>query len=143
MGIEIKIQNNNIQKVLKEANDEMIKRLTVCGMKAKDFAKEKLTDELNKTTPQWYVRTGALRNSIDYIVDPDEKKMIVGAGAEYAPYVEFGTGINYDGGGRRTSWVYKGSDGQFHMTNGMKARPFIKPALEDHMDFYEKVLKEG
>lgn len=141
MGFEIR--NNNSKEILSQVSSKITKGLEECGMMAEKFASNKLTAELNASPKsEWYKRTGALRNSIGHKVDASKHQMIIGAGEDYASYVEMGTGINYSGG-RRTSWVYKGSDGKFHMTNGMKARPFIKPSIADHADVYNKILAEN
>lgn len=62
------------------------------------------------------VDTGRLRDSIKYTVDPDEKSVSVGSDVEYAQYVENGTS--------RT-----------------KPRPFLGPAMSDHAQEYEQIMK--
>lgn len=64
--------------------------------------------------------------SIRVVVGPDF------ASAPYGMYVEFGTGIYAEGGnGRQTPWVYKGGDGKFYSTKGMKPKPFMRPAFDE------------
>lgn len=63
------------------------------------------------------IDTGNLRNSITGIPIVNKKCTIVGTNVEYGPYVELGT--------------YK-----------MTARPFIRPAVEDHIKDYRAVLEE-
>lgn len=89
-------------------------------------------------------RTGALKNSII----PQEPKgtfsggdleVVVGAGVEYAPYVEFGTGIH--GPNRRMIEPVKaqalripigGNNYIYRMSSqGMKPRPYMRPAAEE------------
>lgn len=141
--MDIKITGDNRRKVLAELEQKTQKALEECGMMAEKYASEKITKELNASPKsQWYTRTGALRNSIGHIVDTAKKIMYVGAGVHYAKYVEFGTGI-YTEGGRRTSWVYKGSDGKMHFTSGMRPRPFIKPSITDHMDTYKEIIEKN
>ena len=71
---------------------------------------------------------------MDVSVDGDEG--VIYASAEYAPYVECGTGIYATkGGGRTTPWVYPyaGKGGtQFATTRGQKAQPFLEPALQQN-----------
>lgn len=139
---EIKIDANNISQVMGEVNSKIAKALEECGMVAETYASQHLTQELSKSPPSWYHRTGNLRNSITHIVDTEKNEMIIGTPVEYAPYVELGTGI-YVAGGRRTPWGYVGNDGEVHFTRGMPPRPFIKPSIEQHIDTYEEIFKEN
>lgn len=88
------------------------------------------------------VDTGNLRNSITHQVDVNEKQVVVGTPVEYGIYVEMGTGVYAVEGGRQTPWVYMDSEGEFHRTSGMKPRPFVKPALEDHIEEYKSIIEE-
>jgi HK97 gp10 family phage protein len=60
------------------------------------------------------VRTGRLRNSITH-QQYDEETEIIGTNVEYAPHVELGT--------RR-----------------MAARPYLRPAAENHGEEYKQVI---
>ena len=60
------------------------------------------------------VDTGRLRNSITG--ESDEKTAQVGTNVEYAPYVELGT-------------------------SRMSERPFIKPAIANHLDEYKQIIQ--
>lgn len=62
------------------------------------------------------VDTGNLRNSITHT--RDEEAAYIGTNVEYAPYVEYGT--------QKT-----------------KAQPFLKPAAEDHVDEYRKIIEDS
>lgn len=89
----------------------------------------------------------------------------------YAPYVEFGTGIEAEGGKGRQDvpWVYvkhSGTEGgaqrsytpeeaaqtvaylrakglDAYMTYGQKPQPFMRPALDDNRDKITEILKDG
>ena len=61
------------------------------------------------------VDTGRLRASISH--DTDEDTMYLGTNVEYAPYVELGT-------------------------SRMDAQPFLRPAIENHMDEYKDILND-
>lgn len=77
------------------------------------------------------VESGQLRQSITHQVE--NKKGQVGTNVEYAPYIEIGTGIySTQGNGRQTPWKYKDAKGEWHVTKGSKAKPFLKPALEQN-----------
>ena len=85
---------------------------------------------------------GSLRNSITSKVDGD--KAIVFTPLEYAPYVEYGTGLFAEDGGRTdVPWNYKDEEGNWHSTSGMKPRPYMRPALNDNRNKIISIIKEG
>ncbi len=104
--------------------------LEMCGLAAEDYAK--------RLCP---VDTGNLWNSITHMVNSAEKAAYVGTNSEYAVYVEMGTG-QYVAGGRPTPWVYKDEKGNWHMTHGQRAKPYIKPAVADHAAQYKKIIEQ-
>ena len=85
---------------------------------------------------------GELRRSISSRVEGQEG--IVFTPLEYAPYVEFGTGLFAEEGGRTdTPWHYKDDEGNWHSTSGQKPHPFLRPALENNRAKIKKILKGG
>lgn len=104
--------------------------LEMCGLVGEGYAK--------KLCP---VDTGNLHNSITHTVSDSEKAAYVGTNSEYAVYVEMGTG-QYVAGGRPTPWVYKDEKGNWHMTHGQRAQPYIKPAVADHAAQYKKIIEQ-
>lgn len=90
-------------------------------------------------------KTGLLRNSIQHRVENSgwENACYVGTNVEYAPYVEFGTGIHAaNGDGRQTPWVYRTADGEFYWTEGQEPQPYLFPALEENRaTIKEELLK--
>lgn len=130
--MEVKFIDNS-KEVIEALNNQAIKALEECGLVAEGYAK------LNAP-----VDTGALRNSISHKVVDEGKATTcyIGTNMEYAPYIEYGTGIYYDGGGRRTSWTFQDRDGGWHMTNGQRARPYLKPAITDHVNEYKKIIEQ-
>ena len=62
------------------------------------------------------VDTGRLRNSITHQVESNGKAVIIGTNVEYAPFVELGT-------------RYMGEE------------PYLRPALENHMNEYKQIIK--
>lgn len=109
--------------------------LEMCGLVAEGYAK-KLCNSPGK------FGTGALRNSITHTVtNSGERAAYVGTNSEYGVYVECGTGIYYPGG-RPTPWVYQDGDGNWHMTHGQRAKPYIKPAVADHAEQYKKIIEQ-
>ena len=86
------------------------------------------------------VDTGNLRNSITHQVQPSEPAVYIGSASEYAPHVELGTGKYYPGG-RQTPWVYQDANGQWHLTHGQRAQPYLKPAVADHVAQYRWIIE--
>lgn len=107
-----------------------LRALEKCGLVAEGYAK--------KGCP---VDTGNLRNSITHEVKDDEKAVYIGTNSEYGPYVELGTGIYYPGG-RQTPWVYEDAKGNWHLTHGQRAQPYLKPAVADHASTYNQIIEE-
>lgn len=63
------------------------------------------------------VDTGRLRGSISHGVSEEEQCAFIGTNVEYAPYVEMGT-------------------------SRMKAKPFFKPAVNNHQAEYRAIFEE-
>jgi HK97 gp10 family phage protein len=85
---------------------------------------------------------GSLRNSITSKVDGFQG--IVYTPLEYAPYVEYGTGLFAESGGRKdVPWSYQDDEGEWHSTSGMKPHPYMRPALEENRENIKRILKEG
>jgi HK97 gp10 family phage protein len=86
---------------------------------------------------------GTLRRSITSRVTNNEG--IVFTNLEYAPYVEFGTGLFAEGGNGRKDvpWHYQDEEENWHTTSGMKPQPYLRPALLENREEILKILKEG
>jgi HK97 gp10 family phage protein len=90
--------------------------------------------------------TGALRNSITSKVNVEDNavKGVIYTPLEYAPYVEYGTGLFAEEGGRKTPWVYEDEKtGEKIFTRGQKPHPYLRPALNENRNKIIEVLKEG
>ena len=86
--------------------------------------------------------TGELRRSITSKVENNEG--IIFTPLEYAPYVEYGTGLFAEEGGRKdTPWWYQDDKGEWHSTSGQKPQPFMRPALDENREDILRVLKEA
>lgn len=120
---------DNSKEVLAAMHEAAARALEKCGLVAEGYAK--------KLCP---VDTGNLRNSITHTVDEQEPAAIIGTNNEYAAYVELGPG-KYAEGGRPTPWVYQDAKGNWHMTHGQRAQPFLKPAVADHAAQYRDILE--
>lgn len=85
---------------------------------------------------------GELRRSITSKVDNGVG--VVYTPLEYAPYVEYGTGLFAEDGGRTdVPWNYQDDKGNWHSTSGMKPQPFMRPALNENRETILRILKEG
>lgn len=122
---------DNSKEVLAKKGGTLAKALEQCGLLGENYAK--------KNCP---VDTGALRNSISHKVVLSEEAAYIGTNQEYGPYVELGTGI-YISGGRPTPWVYQDANGNWHMTHGQRAQPYLKPAVADHASQYRAILEDA
>lgn len=107
-----------------------------------------------------HVDTSRLINSITYVVDDAQKTVTIGTNAQsdsgtwpngyeaqpspYPIYVELGTGIYAENhNGRPTPWYwYDIKTKQWHFTRGVKPRPFLRPAVEDHIDELREIAVE-
>lgn len=122
--------------LVKAATDEAIQTaLETVGVQAQGYATANITANGS-------VRTGELRASIQFEVQDHE--LTIGSALSYAPFVEYGTGIHAEsGGGRQTPWVYYNElEGKFFTTTGMKPAPFLRPAIEDHLDEYQQIFEQ-
>ena len=88
--------------------------------------------------------TGELRRSITSEVKEEggEIQGIVFTPLEYAPYVEYGTGLFAENGGRTdVPWCYQDDKGEWHSTSGMKPQPFMRPALDENREQIIDIIK--
>lgn len=109
------IKTDNTAEVLIEKNEAVTKALAAIALKMEANAKKEITRKVydQPESKSGYKRTGRLRNSITS--ESDGNSAQVGTNVGYAGYVETGT--------------YK-----------MKERPFIKPAVADHIDEYQEIF---
>lgn len=126
--MEIEITDNS-SLVREEFQAACLRALEKCGLTAEGYAK-----------PLCPVDTGNLRNSITHQVVSGEPAVYIGSNSEYAAYVELGTGKYYPGG-RKTPWVYQDAKGNWHLTYGQRARPYLKPAVADHASTYKEIIE--
>lgn len=127
--MEIRIKDNS-GMVLEEFQAACLRALERCGMKAESYAVDLVP-----------VDTSRLQQSITHKVDPSEPSVYIGTNAEYAAYVELGTGKDYPGG-RPTPWKYQDANGNWHWTKGNPAQPYLKPAVADHTKTYRNIIED-
>lgn len=162
----------------------MAKKITI-GLSAKEFREaarqiERYKEELNRKVEIFAHRladegvqlakikimqypavyTGELLNSIQDepgAMITDGSQWIIYTGCEWAPYVEFGTGVvgaqnphpdtsianwKYDVNEHGESgWMYF-AEGEWHWTKGMPSRPFMYETARDLRQLIPKIAKE-
>ena len=65
---------------------------------------------------------------------------------EYAPYVEYGTGLFAEGGNGRKDvpWAYEDEEtGELIWTSGQHPQPYMRPALDENREEIKRILREG
>lgn len=101
-----------------------------------------LVERSAKQKAQAFKGTGRLSRSITSEVRGHTG--IIYTPLEYAPYVEYGTGLFAEEGGRTdVPWHYKDDEGEWHSTSGMKPQPFMRPALDENREQILRILKGG
>lgn len=124
---------SNKDAVLKAKEEDIEKALETIGKVAVRYAKELCP-----------VDTGNLRNSISHEVDMSDNSVAIGTNIKYAPYVEFGIGKFAEGGdGRPTPWAYQDpKTGEWIWTHGSKPQPYLRPAIDNHLQEYKDFIKQ-
>lgn len=103
------------EEAMKAVTEAMARALEICGGKAETYAKQLAPVGTPESTGIPGYHGGTLRNSITHEQE-DEKTEIIGSTVNYSKFVELGT--------------YK-----------MKARPFLRPAAENHGAEYKAVIE--
>ena len=129
---------DNSQLVMNAKDSQIKKALTICGQMAEGYAKLNLGDLIRKENS---TTTGNLKNSITFQVN--DRYVEIGTAVKYGIYFELGTGVHASAGnGRRTKWRYKDAHGKWHTTDGQVPRPYLVPAIKDHIQEYRQVIKD-
>ena len=126
--------NDHSDEVLEAFDEACLRALERCGLKAEDYAKDLVP-----------VVTGTLRNEISHkVIDSAEPTAYIGTNNEYAHYVEFGTGryASTGGGTPKDHWAYMGDDGKWHIGKPRQPKPYLKPAVANHVDTYRNIFKD-
>lgn len=87
---------------------------------------------------------GDLRRSISSRVE--DNTGIVFSALEYAPYVEYGTGLFAEGrnGRKNVPWAYRDEKTkELIWTSGQHPQPYMRPALNENIDEIMRILKGG
>ena len=138
-----KIVENNIDKVLDELDSDIEEILTMIGIKAEKYAKARCPVGTPESTGKKGYRGGTLRNSITFELTQfgSDNAVVVGTNVEYAPYVELGTGPFFES---PPAWEeFDSVSGSGSGKGYVRPRPYLKPAIQDHLDVYSKIIRDG
>ena len=126
MKIGITVNTKQFEKVLKSAKFTRQQLLDIRGAGAAvivNHQRELVPTDLGTT--KLSIRSHIIEATATRVEDE------VGPETDYAPYLEYGTGIFAEAGnGRQGGWRYKDAKGNWHFTMGMKPQPFIRPSIE-------------
>lgn len=116
MDMEFTVKADNTDLIKAASRRARKVALEAVASQAERNGKIEVTRAVYDTPERGYKRTGDLRKFIKHGVEGNDTAW-VGIRLDYAPYVEYGT---------------------IHMP----ARPFIKPAVQNHMDEYKQIIQE-
>lgn len=113
-NVTFELAENNCDKVIELKDEAIARALEKIGIAGETYAKAKCPVGTPESTGKKRYIGGTLRNSISHTRDADTA--YIGTNVEYAIYVEMGT---------------------IHMN----AKPYLKPAIVDHIDEYKSILE--
>ena len=120
--MNFRLDNDNTDAIKKATAEAIYNALDIIGAKAADYAAG--------LAP---VQTANLKNSLTHQVVQEEQAVYVGTAVEYAPYVEFG---HHQEVGRYVPAIERRLVRDF-----VPGKPFLKPAIENHLDEYKSILE--
>lgn len=120
MAISVKVEDHSeeVREALTQAKERALEAI---GLAAEGYAKGKAPKD-----------TGRLQNSISHAVSGDSA--YIGTNVEYAPYVEMG---HTQEPGR-----YVPAIGKRLVASYVPPRPFIKPAVIEHVNEYKALAEQ-
>ena len=118
------------------AANNLVRALQVFSDKTVDDAERGVSETamlLNtEASSRVAVDTGMTKNSIQSEIGGLEATVMVGSAVGI--WLEFGTGVYSSGPGgsraKKIPWSYKGADGKWYTTYGMRAQPFWFPSID-------------
>lgn len=134
-GVEF---TDNSDEALSAVDKATAQALTMIGLKLEKYAKGLCPVGTSESTGIKGYRGGTLRNSITYEVN--DQSVMVGSNVEYAPYVELGTGPYFTPPPDWEQFESKPGSGVGH--SYVHPRPFLRPAVEDHMEEFKHIWEE-
>lgn len=129
--------NDHIDEIMKDLLEREQLIYEAIGVKAEKYAKARCPVGTSESTGIKGYRGGTLRASIGHDASPD--RVAIGTNVEYAPYVELGTGPFFQAPPAWEQFDVPAAKGTGH--SYVRPRPFLRPALEDHMAEWEHIIK--
>jgi hypothetical protein len=132
---------DNTDAVIANLEKNAAVMLEELGMRVERYMKENTPVGTTESTGVQHYIGGTLRQSMTHMVIGYE--LYVGSDLSYAPYVEYGTGIYAsDGTGRKSPWVWRDKNGEYHWTRGIHPQHMILKAVTNHDAEYKFVMQE-
>lgn len=116
----------NLSTALRGTEAAARRALEIIGGMAETHAKEQLVANGS-------VVTGRLMGSITHEVEGDGRAVVIGTNVEYAPFVELGH--------RQEPGRYVPKLGKRLKADHVAAKPYLRPAVENHTAEYQNVLE--
>ena len=131
------LKNDRTKEIINDKNTAVKRTLETIGLLAEKYAKALCPVGTSESTGKKGYRGGTLRNSITHETGKDS--VTIGSNVVYAPFVELGTGPNFT---PPPEWEKIGGYTGTGTGHGyVHPRPYLRPAIEDHLDEYERVIK--
>ena len=152
-GLSVKEINRAIREVEKYKR-ELTEKVNLLIGELTDYGVEVAKAQVRELGA-WY--TGELESSIEGYFSPSVGVGIIKAGAPYAVYVEFGTGVvgksqphpspddwRYDINehGESGWWYFNDNTGRMQWTKGMPSRPFMYNTARELENACERIARE-
>lgn len=143
-SVELTDNSGAVLDALEKAKAQV---LEIWGGKIESYAKANIVSPA-RLAPE-------LRNSITHRVEGDAVR--VGSNQQVAAYIELGTGRHYEpppewlenaakggkGQAGLESWIYFDPvENKFKIGTPQEARPFLRPAVNDHTDELKKIAED-
>lgn len=149
-SVDITDNSADVKAALERAK---ARALEIIGGKAEGYAAQLVAPLGPKGNPMRSEITAQLRQSIDHQVTGDT--VTIGSNLEMAAYVELGTGNKYEpsadwietnvkpgkNSGLAKWFFYDEKLGKVRIGLPMAPTPFLRPAIENHIDEYKAILE--
>ncbi len=139
MALKIDFENNT-DRVLDELRDAISRALEIWGMSIEGWAAKLCPVGTVESTGKDGYQGGTLRGSIAHEVNEADQTVIIGSDVKYAPYVELGTGPYFEAPPDWEQFDAPKGSGKGH--GYVTARPFLRPAVENHVDKLKQILED-
>ena len=132
------IRNDHTKEAIDAKNAAIKRALEQIGINVEKYAKALCPVGTVESTGKKGYRGGTLRNSITH--DTKKDSVTIGSNVEYAPFVELGTGPYFDAPPQWEQFTQYTGNGGGH--GYVHPRPFLKPAIVDHLDEYKQIISD-